>query len=168
MDMDTYEHNVRKPSQPKSTMDAVIGIANPGVCMLTNKRLLMIELRMNYTNTNNLHGTDFLKKMEHTRDLLGKDLEVDEVAWFVFTDEVAPRAENWLNRRNLADPHRKLSKCKICSVSQFHEYIHKPSSFWRGLIKTIKLWYKKGYTDISRTIRRFMCFSCSTGWTLSR
>lgn len=129
LDMDAYEHKVRRPSWPEPTVDVVIGIGDSGVGVLDNKRLLMIELRMNYTNTNNLHGFDSIRKMAHTKDLQGEDLKVDEMAWFVFVDGVAPVAGNWLSRGSLADSDRKLSKGKICGVSQFRECIQSPLRF---------------------------------------
>lgn len=125
LDMDTYESKICKSAQPKSTMDAVIGLASQTDGQLRDRRLLMIELRMKYKNTNNLSLSELREKMSHTRDLLSEDsLRIDSSAWFVFNKNVTARAERWFAQQSRVE--KALAKCKVCDVSQFRECIQKP------------------------------------------
>lgn len=70
IDLDSYE-KIEKSGSPDKTMDAVIGISNYQNNRRVSKRLLMVELRLDYKSSRNLSGTELRRKSSHSRELLG-------------------------------------------------------------------------------------------------
>ena len=65
IDLDSYE-KIEKSGSPDKTMDAVIGISNYQNNRRVSKRLLMVELRLDYKSSRNLSGTELRRKSSHS------------------------------------------------------------------------------------------------------
>lgn len=78
------------------TMDAMVGVADYSNNRTVNKRLLLLELRMDYDSTNNLRHTKLCGKIKHTRAIIGTDVRIDEEHVFVFHKDVAEKAKKWM------------------------------------------------------------------------
>lgn len=126
LDIDTYEKKLRKGS-PSHTGDAVIGISTYKDNTANNPRLLIIELRMGYSNPTNLSYSEIADKISYTRSLLGGEVTIDEESVLIFNDNVVSRAKNWLNRRSKTCA--ELRKCIACSVSDFNSMVKSPKDF---------------------------------------
>ncbi len=78
------------------TMDAMVGVADYSNNRAVNKRLLLLELRMDYDSTNNLRHNKLCGKIKHTREIIGTDVCIDEEYVFVFHKDVAEKAKKWM------------------------------------------------------------------------
>ena len=74
--MDTYETTISHGSAD-STTDAVIGISTCENKVMSEHRLLLVELRMRYLSANTLSKGDLESKVSHTRDLLDGELTIE-------------------------------------------------------------------------------------------
>lgn len=126
LDIDTYEKKLRKGS-PSHTGDAVIGISTYKDNTENNPRLLIIELRMGYSNPSNLSHSEIAYKISYTRSLLGGEGTIDEESVLIFNDNAVSRAKSWLSRRNKTCA--ELRKCIACSVSDFNSMVKSPNDF---------------------------------------
>lgn len=97
LDMDAYEAR-ESSGQKERTVDAVIGIASFENNRKSRSRLLLVELRMKYKNTDNLSLSDMSAKVAHTTQLLTRETAIDKHCALVFSEKVAPRARRWLYR----------------------------------------------------------------------
>lgn len=68
IDLDSYEVSLRRSND--CTSDGVIGIANVSRAGLTNRRMLLTELRIGYQNPANLDYHNIKKKYVHSVDIL--------------------------------------------------------------------------------------------------
>ncbi|MDE7457143.1 MAG: hypothetical protein K2M96_10650 [Prevotella sp.] len=99
------------------TMDTAIGIANYKGNKVSSSRLLLIELRMNYTGQGqNAKTSDMKAKDTHTRGLLA-DSQIDPHSFFIFNKDVAPHKKNSINREAQVDSC--LKKWIILSPEEF-------------------------------------------------
>lgn len=118
IDVDAYETSL--PGDNQCTIDTAIGIADYKNNQLGNKRLLLVELRLNYQhNGENSSITEMQKKERHTRDILNQGL-VDIRCFFIFNNSVAPRKRNEINRH--AHVHGFLKMWNIVSPAEFNNY----------------------------------------------
>lgn len=101
LDMDAYEIATRR-GQQKETVDAVIGVKDYRQNRFTNQRLLLVELRMNYNNVNNLSKSKLEDKVRHTRELLGAGTPIETYSWFVFKNSKIEQAKRWFEDQSRA------------------------------------------------------------------
>lgn len=109
LDMDTYEHS--RPGVNQRTTDAVIGICNARDGNPVCRRLLLVELRMDYQSTRNLSVGEIKDKESHTRQLLREcpdDAAQDSSLCLVFDPEIANLAYSWIKRVSRADKSTAL------------------------------------------------------------
>lgn len=99
LDMDSYE-KVRGSKEANRTVDAVIGIETCINKKCTSPRLMMIELRTNYDNPNNLSKSELEDKVTHSSQLLGAELPVERCKILIFRDEVADQARSWVKSKS--------------------------------------------------------------------
>lgn len=125
LDMDLYERE-HAIGNEDCTVDAVIGISNYANNRTINPRLLRIELRMDYTNIQNLSKTQFERKVTHTRDLLGNEITVNQNSVFIFNERVAPQARHWLSAHQ--QEGGEIRHCIVCSTDDFNENVKSPES----------------------------------------
>lgn len=128
LDMDTYEQN-RKGVTGK-TVDAVIGISDCENKREINPRLLCVELRMGYKSTRNFSSA-FADKVTHSKGLLGGYICIESKSLFVFKDELAPQAKNWIkNKRNSGGGYKDMDSCGISDfgniIKSIDEMPYKP------------------------------------------
>lgn len=117
MDMDTYETSVCH-GNADSTTDAVIGISTCVNKVMSEHRLLLVELRMGYQSANTLSKRNLERKVSHTRELLGGELTIEHENIFVFSDNVASQArhkiESWKHEGGLATSFKAYSVQEFC------------------------------------------------------
>jgi hypothetical protein len=128
LDLDTYERSLYKNSTD-CTGDAVIGIALQKVGnKLIKEFLLLIELRMGYTNACNLDLDEIRKKVEHSKDMINANGGVNlyQDYYFIFTDVEAPQANNLITRK--ANEKGRMTNYKVLSVSNFKNMLLDPKT----------------------------------------
>jgi len=120
LDMDTYEASISH-GNAGSTTDAVIGVSTCENKKMSQHRLMLVELRMNYQSADTLNKGDLESKVTHTRNLLDGELTIEHDNIFVFTERVAPQAihkiDSWKHEGGLA------TSFKAWSVQDFHNNI---------------------------------------------
>lgn len=120
LDLDTYERSVR-PHSLNNTMDAAVGVSDYHHTRRVNKRLILVELRLDYKNVNNLSGTELKRKSSHSRELLGEEIPVSPVEYFVFNKNVAEQAFRIVN--SLAIEHGSKGRWHGLTVEGFNALI---------------------------------------------
>lgn len=120
LDMDTYETSISH-GNADCTTDAVIGISTCANKVMSEHRLMLVELRMNYQSANTLRKGDLESKVSHTRKLLDGELTIEHNNIFVFTEEVAPQArhkiESWKHEGGL------VTSFKAFSIIEFRDNV---------------------------------------------
>lgn len=121
IDFDKFERSFGCGSQPGSTVDAVMGIAEFQSNHPLGMQSLLVELRFDYQSTHNLSAQSMEEKIRHTIGLLASigTSPIHSAKMFVFSDSVVQQARSFFSR------HRTLSKLggiPIC-VGGFLEYV---------------------------------------------
>lgn len=95
IDIDQFEvdHSIDNRDM---TMDAMVGVADYSNNRTVNNRLLLLELRMDYDSTKNLRHNKLCGKINHTREVIGTSVRVDEEHVFVFRKDVTEEAKKWM------------------------------------------------------------------------
>lgn len=115
LDIDTWETSLSGDND--KTMDAAIGIADYIDNAKSASRLLLVELRMNYTGQGQNSKTSEMKaKIQHTHNMLS-GCSVDTRSFFIFQKNVAPSVRNRISRESVVD--RSLQNWKIVSPEEF-------------------------------------------------
>lgn len=163
LDMDYYEKNVRRPSNPEETVDAVMGIKKIINNKLGKPCLLPVEFRMDYKSSKNFSRDKLLNKDRHTRDLLGSMLPVFGKTLCVFDKSIEAQVRNWFENQKLSGGFSSFAyilvqnfKETIVSIDDIpfvpqykeEEIIGNIESFIKsedisGLIKQMDFWCKK-------------------------
>lgn len=124
IDLDSYETSLRGRNND-CTVDAVLGICNERQGKPCNKRHLLVELRMDYTNVNNLSATHIKQKDEHSRYLLSSCddcVPIDLSLCLMFDQSILSQAERWLSR--MQSEHSYTNSWLVFSSSTFCNYIN--------------------------------------------
>lgn len=125
--LDDYEiYKAKKEgTERKKTVDAVIGICNEKQGKPKNPRLLLIELRLNYTNPDNLSYSEIHEKEIHSRNLLSKFIDkrrVDETYVLIFNETVFQQLRrNFYSRKN---GNKKYKKWEIYTPEKFSNRVN--------------------------------------------
>lgn len=127
LDLDAYETKLSKTNND-CTVDAVIGIANYRN-KLTNRRLQLIELRLNYKSSDTLSGTKLKGKINHSLSLMGRTIPIDPTVLFIFSENVYFEAQRRINNEGYA----KGSSMKWVAIS--------PSEFQQAILFREKIPY---------------------------
>lgn len=115
LDIDAWEKS--KSGNSDKTMDTAIGIADYVNNQTRSQRLLLVELRMNYSgHGQNSKTSDMKGKNQHTRDLL-LGSAVDNRSFFIFSKNVAPIVRRRIASESQVD--RTLQSWKILSPEDF-------------------------------------------------
>ena len=115
IDVDAYETSL--PGNNQRTIDTAIGIADYKNNQLGNRRLLLVELRLNYQHNGvNSSITEMHEKERHTRDILQG--MIDSRCFFIFNHSAAQGKRSEINRN--AQVHSYSKKWKIVSPSEFN------------------------------------------------
>lgn len=130
LDLDTYEKSLHKGKSGNQacTGDAVMGIAlRKAGDHLVEQSLLLVELRMGYTNGDNLELENIRKKVEHSRDLLNENgsSPIYKDYFFIFTDTEASQANSKIRRK--ANEIGRMTNYKVLSVSNFKACLVDPA-----------------------------------------
>lgn len=120
IDLDTYER-AAKSGSPNNTMDAAIGISNYQNNRRVSKRLLLVELRLDYKSSKNLSGTELRRKSSHSRTLLGLEVSIDPNDYFIFDDKIIEESRRKIN--NLAIENGYKDKWHSQTVEEFNSFV---------------------------------------------
>lgn len=120
IDLDTYER-AAKSGSPNNTMDAAIGICNYQNNRRVSKRLLLVELRLDYKSSKNLSGTELRRKSSHSRELLGMEISIDPNDYFIFDDTIIEESRRKIN--NLAIENGYKDKWHSQTVEEFNSFV---------------------------------------------
>lgn len=144
LDLDAYETK-RSNANNDCTVDAVIGIADYHN-EETNRRLQLIELRLNYKSAKNLSGKKMNSKINHSLALIGNFKTVDSVALFVFKEDVYYEAQ------------RKIDSEKYASGSPLTWVTTSPSEFTKSILFKENIPYipENDYEQIKSDIQSFL------------
>lgn len=127
LDLDSLEKSQHKHAM-ECTGDAVMGIALEKVGNnLENQYLLLVELRMGYTNGDHLDLMEIKNKVEHSKDIINANgvSRVYPEYYFIFTDAEAPQANNKIKRK--ANEIGRMTNYKVLSVSGFKNVLLDPA-----------------------------------------
>lgn len=83
-----------------------------------NGRLLLVELRMNYLRADNLKCQSMEKKVTHTRQLLGRDIQIDKNSYFVFDDKHISIFRSFLSRRKRAGNYKDWQFVSVSDIKK--------------------------------------------------
>ena len=127
LDMDFYEKAVCNGDR-NETVDAVIGVKKHlDKNRFSNPYLMLLELRMGYENVGNLSGTKLADKVSHTKELLGRDVDLYDMVYFIFKNNVVQRAISMF--RNLKLGNKNLKNCEPISTDDFNKYIKSENDY---------------------------------------
>lgn len=76
------------------SVDTIIGIGDYSNNCTSNKRLLLLELRMDYENRDGLHKSLHEEKITGTKKHLGNDCAIDTNVWFLFDKKFIHQARH--------------------------------------------------------------------------
>lgn len=122
--MDAYESFLSGDND--ATMDASIGIANYENNRMSDDRHLLVELRFDYKSTKNLKPENIRQKVSHTKALLSGS-RIHNEFFFLFTEEVAPKARSYFYR--LSKQYHDAVYWKAMSVTDFFGCVYDKRSF---------------------------------------
>lgn len=88
IDLDAYEKGLKKGIH-NPTVDAVIGVFSGKI-----SELVLVELRLNYKNTNNLSTKKLEEKVSCSKNILSGCGKLHPIVYFVFNKQVQPKARN--------------------------------------------------------------------------
>lgn len=127
LDLDGYEKSLQK-KQLACTGDAVVGVASDYQNgQFTSPRLLIVELRMNYTHGDSISLTALKKKVNHSKELLfDGTCSLHDKYYFVFTTYVAEQAKRYL--RDEAQEYGRMSEYCAVSVDEMRKILIDPST----------------------------------------
>lgn len=115
LDIDAWEISLSGDND--KTMDAAIGVADYIDNAKRASRLLLVELRMNYTGQGlNSKTSDMKAKSQHTRNMLSES-PIDTRSYFIFQKNVAPSVRNRISRESVVD--KTLQNWNIVSPEEF-------------------------------------------------
>lgn len=78
----------------EKSVDAIIGIGDYSNNRTSNKRLQLIELRMDYENREGLHKSLHEEKITGTKKHLGNDCAIETNVWFLFDKKFIHQARH--------------------------------------------------------------------------
>ena len=115
VDLDAYETSLS--GNNGKTIDAAIGIANYINNSVNIPRLLLVELRIDYTKkAKNSTIPSMLQKEKHSRQLLSGS-HLDCRCFFIFDTDVAPRKRSEIANQKHSNSH--LKNWQVLSHSDF-------------------------------------------------
>mgnify|MGYP000068011379 FL=1 len=118
IDLDAYEKGLKKGIH-NPTVDAVIGVFSGKI-----SELVLVELRLNYKNADNLSPTKLKKKVSCSKDILSGCGKLHPIVYFVFNDHVQSLARSWLAR---AEKGRK-KHFKAITIPELNQLISRADS----------------------------------------
>lgn len=96
LNLDDYEvHNAkRNGTANQKTMDFCFGVKTPN----DKKKIVLVELRLNYTNWKNLRKNELDEKISHSKVILGQSPIILNHFYFIFSSQIKNQAHNYLRR----------------------------------------------------------------------
>ena len=92
IDLDAYEKGLKKGIH-NPTVDAVIGVFSGKI-----SELVLVELRLNYKNADNLSPTKLEEKVSCSKNILSGCGKLHAMVYFVFNHRVQSQARSWFAR----------------------------------------------------------------------
>ena len=92
IDLDAYEKGLKKGIH-NPTVDAVIGVFSGKI-----SELVLVELRLNYKNADNLSPTKLEEKVSCSKNILSGCGKLHPIVYFVFNHRVQSQARSWFAR----------------------------------------------------------------------
>lgn len=110
LNLDHIEKKQHK-NNPQATMDLTIGVEIP------SRKMLLVELRFNYKNPQNIGKQEIINKIVHSKDLLS-ECPIHSEYIFIFKENVKNQARNHFNRLFTA----KNTSCIIMTEEEFYHH----------------------------------------------
>ncbi|MDE6291657.1 MAG: hypothetical protein K2M16_08995 [Muribaculaceae bacterium] len=158
IDLDEYERKTKLSND--CTSDGVVGIANVLDSRMTNRRLLLTELRMDYKNQKNLDFSNIRRKYIHSSEILRKydpEKRIDPEFALVFSNSTAPKARRWINNWAKEASRRDAANWKACDPESFCNHINYgkelPLHPTQETLSLVEGWCSKcvtGYNELSK------------------
>lgn len=122
LDMDVYERQICG-GQANCTTDAVIGISDYRGKEKRNPRLLLVELKMLVVAPDQHLIDDMVKKVNHTKILLGAELPIERKSWMIFNPDVAPQARYWVRNKSNESGGSVIKNIEVYTVQEFADNV---------------------------------------------
>lgn len=158
IDLDSYEISLRKSND--CTSDGVIGIANVSRCDLTDRRLLLSELRIGYQNHRNLDFHNIKRKYVHSVDILREldpDTRIDSEFALIFKKTKVQASQRLFWSWAKEPTKRDAANWKAYDPESFCNYINYgkelPLHPTRETLTLVEGWCSKcvtGYNELSK------------------
>lgn len=104
------------------SVDSIIGIGDYSKNHTSNKRLLLLELRMDYEKREGLHKSLHEEKVTGTKKHLGNDCAIEPTVWFLFDKKFIHQARHefssWRGQKGIARAFYAYS------VEEFNDLVH--------------------------------------------
>ncbi|MDE6192616.1 MAG: hypothetical protein K2M83_01355 [Muribaculaceae bacterium] len=125
IDLDEFERNTKRSND--CTSDGVVGISDVLDSRITNRRLLLTELRMDYVNPKNLDFSNIRKKYIHSSEILreyGADKRINSEFALIFSKNTAPKARRWISSWAKESSKKDAADWRSYDPESFCNYIN--------------------------------------------
>ena len=123
IDLDEYEKS-KNPQSADRTVDALVGVCLVKQGKPSNAKVLLVELRMGYTNINNVSTTEIKEKIDGSIDLIKgikTQTDIAQVVCLIFNNNIYQQSINWLQRQK---HNNKLKSCEVFNPDDFCNFIN--------------------------------------------
>lgn len=121
IDVDNYERYILRPPSLRHTVDAAIGIADYDGKKLTSERIQMIELKMDVHSIGTIVYDEYSQKVSYSTGILRGDIPLDDVVYFVYSDDFLAQARRGLS--SIKEEHNDAKRWKAISTLTFKDEI---------------------------------------------
>ena len=158
IDLDEYERKTKWSND--CTSDGVVGIADVLDLRMINRRLLLVELRMDYENQKNLDFSNIRRKYIHSSEILRKYDSEKRIApefALVFSNSTAPKARRWISSWAKESSRKDAANWRTYTAESLCNYINYgkelPLHPTQKTLTLVKCWCGNvvtGYNELSQ------------------
>lgn len=125
IDLDEFERKTKRSND--CTSDGVVGIADVSDSRLSNRRLLLTELRMDYENHKNLDFSNIKRKYVHSFEILrqyDQDKRIDSEFALIFSEGTEPKAKRWIRSWSRESSKKEAANWSTYTPESFCNHIN--------------------------------------------
>ena len=158
IDLDEYERKTKRSND--CTSDGVVGIADVLDLRMINRRLLLVELRMDYENQKNLDFSNIRRKYIHSTGILREYDSEKRIApefALVFSNSTAPKARRWISSWARESSRKDAANWRTYTAESLCNYINYgkelPLHPTQKTLTLVKCWccnVVTGYNELSQ------------------